>query len=81
MEVSTISGLGLGLIILALALLLGHVPPETLLNPEALLIVFGGTITATMVSFNQATLMNALTAALHSTAPVRSRYRHNPHRK
>lgn len=71
MEVSTISGLGLGLLILALALLLGHVPPETLLNPEAMLIVFGGTLTATMVSFNQATLMNALEALRGGTAEGR----------
>jgi chemotaxis protein MotA len=71
MELSTVSGLGLGLLILALALLLGHVPPETLLNPEALLIVFGGTLTATMVSFNQATLLNALQALRGGSAEGR----------
>ena len=62
MELSTVAGVGLGLGILALALVLGHVPPQTLLNPEALLIVFGGTITATVISFNQDTLLGALAA-------------------
>jgi chemotaxis protein MotA len=71
MELSTVSGLGLGLLILVLALLLGHVPPQTLFNPEALLIVFGGTMTATLVSFNQATLMNALGALRGGTAEGR----------
>jgi len=62
MDLSTVMGLGLGLTILVAALLLGHVPFTTLLNPEALLIVFGGTMTATTVSFSQATLMQALGA-------------------
>lgn len=62
MDLSTIVGLILGLLILILALILGHVPPETLLNPEAVLIVFGGTLTATIVSFNQGTLLKAIGA-------------------
>ncbi len=62
MELSTVAGVGLGLVILALALVLGHVPPQTLLNPEALLIVFGGTVTATVISFNQDTLLGAIAA-------------------
>ncbi len=62
MDFTTLAGLILGLIILVAALLLGHVPLSTLLNPEALLIVFGGTLTATMVSFHTQTLKNALQA-------------------
>jgi chemotaxis protein MotA len=62
MDLSTVLGLGLGLTILVGALFLGHVPFTTLLNPEALLIVFGGTITATTVSFSQATLLQAIGA-------------------
>lgn len=71
MELSTITGLALGLVILVLALLLGHVPLETLLNPEALLIVFGGTLTATIISFNQRTLMNAIGALRGGTPESR----------
>ena len=62
MDRSTIVGLTLGLIILTAAMLLGQVPIRTLLNPEALLIVFGGTITATMVGFHQKTITGALRA-------------------
>ncbi len=62
MDLSTVLGLGLGLTILVGALLLGHVPFTTLLNPEALLIVFGGTLTATTISFNQNTLLQAISA-------------------
>ncbi len=62
MDLSTIVGLSLGLVILVAALILGHVPLETLLNPEALLIVFGGTFTATIVSFNQSTLLRTIDA-------------------
>lgn len=71
MELSTVAGLALGLVILVLALLLGHVPPETLLNPEALLIVFGGTLTATIISFNQRTLLNAIGALRGGTPESR----------
>lgn len=62
MDFSTLAGLALGLVILAAALIMGHVPLSTLLNPEALLVVFGGTITATMVSFHAQTLRMALFA-------------------
>jgi chemotaxis protein MotA len=60
MDFSTLVGLALGLLILGAALIMGHVPLNTLLNPEALLIVFGGTMTATMVSFHSQTLKCAL---------------------
>jgi len=68
MDRSTFIGLGLGLIILAAAMALGHVPLSTLLNPEALLIVFGGTVTATMVGFHQKTISGAW-AALRDSNP------------
>jgi len=68
MDLSTVVGLGLGLTILVSALLLGHVPFTTLLNPEALLIVFGGTITATTISFRQNTLLQAIGALRGGTA-------------
>lgn len=48
MDLSILGGLAAGLGILVLALMLGHVPVEVLLHPEALLIVFAGTITATL---------------------------------
>lgn len=66
MDSSTAIGLGIGLGILVLSLILGHVPPATLLNPEAILIVFGGTLAATMVSFNGSTIKAAL-GALNNT--------------
>lgn len=59
MDVSTIAGLAIGLVILVLALILGHVPIETLLSPEAIIVVFGGTLTATLVSFDASTLRSA----------------------
>lgn len=62
MDFSTLAGLALGLVILVLALILGHVPLTALLNPEALLVVFGGTVTATMVSFHAKTLKSAIGA-------------------
>lgn len=66
MDRSTFIGLGLGLVILLAAMALGHVPLKTLLNPEALLIVFGGTITATMVGFHQKTILGAWSALFGS---------------
>lgn len=60
LDKSTVIGLVLGGVILIVALLLGNVPISTLLSPEAILVVFGGTVTATMVSFKQQTLLNAL---------------------
>ncbi len=62
MDFSIISGLGLGFAVLILALFLGHVPPQTLLNPEALLVVFGGTMAATLVSFKQGAVWRAFKA-------------------
>lgn len=50
------------MIILAAGLLLGGVSFGILLSPEALLIVFGGTLTATMVSFTPALLKQASAA-------------------
>lgn len=63
MDISALIGLGLGLLILAAATILAQVPLEALLSPEAILIVFGGTLTATLVSFNQTTLLRAWDAA------------------
>lgn len=71
MDFSTIVGLGLGLAILISALCLGHVPLSTMLNPEALLIVFGGTITATTVSFSQSTLLHTFGALRGGTPESR----------
>ena len=71
MDLSTVWGLGLGLAILVAALLLGHVPYTTLLNPEALLIVFGGTVAATTVSFSQHTLLQTLSALKGGTPESR----------
>ncbi len=51
-----------GLSILAGALAFGHVPLHLIFNVEAILIVIGGTITATLVSFNQQTLVHAFRA-------------------
>ena len=51
-----------GLSILAGALAFGHVPLHLIFNVEAILIVVGGTITATFVSFNQQTLVHAYRA-------------------
>lgn len=65
---SVITGLALGLIILVGALLLGHVPLQTLLNPEALLIVFGGTLTATLISFDLPAIGRAI-RSLNEASP------------
>lgn len=69
MELSTVTGLILGLVILAAALWLGHAPAEALLNPPAFLIVFGGTLTATLVSCNAGTLRHALKALFSGDSP------------
>jgi chemotaxis protein MotA len=69
MDLSTVAGLGLGLLILAVALWLGHVPLVTLLNPEALLIVFGGTLTATLVAFSREKLVGAVQTLLRGGSP------------
>ncbi len=62
MEITTIVGLAAGLAILVAGLLLGGVSLWILLSPEALLIVFGGTLTATMVSFTPSLLKRAAEA-------------------
>lgn len=62
MDKATVFGLILGLAILATALFLGNVSVQTLLRPEALLIVFGGTTTAVLVSFSGRALTSSLSA-------------------
>lgn len=62
MDRSTVMGIGLGLLALGLALALGQVPLGTLLNPEALVIVFGGTAAATLAGNDMKTLRRALSA-------------------
>jgi chemotaxis protein MotA len=79
MDLSTVVGLSLGLAILISALCLGHVPLSTLLNPEALLIVFGGTVTATTVSFSQATLLHTFGALKGGSAESRLEPRETIH--
>ncbi len=69
---SCLVGLAFGFFILVAALVLGQVPLGTLLSPEALLIVFGGTTTATLVSFNFKTLNNAIGALVEC-------FYHSPH--
>jgi chemotaxis protein MotA len=59
---TTVLGLALGCSILVAALLIGHVPLATIFQPEALLIVFGGTITALLVHFKQHEIIEAVTA-------------------
>lgn len=59
MDKATVFGLILGILTLGGALLLGHAPWQALLVPEALLMVFGGTATAVMVSFSAKTLQAA----------------------
>jgi chemotaxis protein MotA len=62
MDVSILAGFAAGLAVLALAMLLGHVPPEILLHPEALLIVFAGTLTATVAGAGRDMTLRALRA-------------------
>jgi chemotaxis protein MotA len=64
MEKATLTGLVLGAVILVACLILGQVPLKVLLKPEALLIVFGGTFTAVLVSFSGRTLDEAFQAAI-----------------
>lgn len=49
---SMVAGVILGISILAGAMALGHVPIQTIINPEAILIVFGGTLTAILINFS-----------------------------
>ena len=62
MEISTVVGLFMGFAVLLAALLLGHVPFAALLNPEAIVIVFGGTLTTILISFSFPTLTGAIGA-------------------
>ena len=64
MDVTTIVGLLCGIGILIGALSLGQIPIANLLHPEALLIVFGGTFAAVLISFSAKELMGALTRGL-----------------
>jgi chemotaxis protein MotA len=52
MDFATITGLILGLGILVVSLLVGGVPVQTIIQPEAILIVFGGTLTALFINFS-----------------------------
>lgn len=61
-DLTALAGLVFGLVIIVAGILMGHVPINTILNPEAILIVFGGTLTATLVSFDQNTLNRSIDA-------------------
>lgn len=65
----SLSGLILSALVFLGALLLAQVPPQTLLNPEGILIVFGGTITAVLVSYPYKTLLGSLQAFTQSFQP------------
>lgn len=65
MDLSILAGFGAGIMILALALLLGHVPIATLLHPEALLIVFAGTLTTTVAGAGWPASLRALRALFY----------------
>jgi chemotaxis protein MotA len=65
-----LSGLVLGFIILVLALVLGQVSIGTLLNPEALIVVFGGTLTAVLTSFDLKSLRKALAAVVRPSSSM-----------
>lgn len=62
MDLATIAGLGLGLAILVVSLLVGGVPAQTILQPEALLIVIGGTFTSLLINFSAPQIQQALGA-------------------
>ncbi|MBX2860903.1 MAG: MotA/TolQ/ExbB proton channel family protein [Vampirovibrio sp.] len=63
MDITTILGFGLGIAILVVSLLMGNIPLKALMNPEAILIVFGGTATAVLISFSTNTLKDAYSGA------------------
>lgn len=62
MDFSTLIGLVMGVAILVSAILIGDIPLENLIKPEALLIVMGGTLTAVLVSFPTKTLFKSFGA-------------------
>jgi chemotaxis protein MotA len=60
MDLATIAGLIVGFLILLISLLIGGVPLGTIIQPEAILIVFGGTFTSLLVHFSMAEIHNAV---------------------
>lgn len=52
MDIATIIGLILGAAIVLVSLLVGGVPVYALIQPEAILVVFGGTLTALLINFS-----------------------------
>lgn len=53
MDITALIGILMGVGILITALLLGQMPIESLFTPEALLVVFGGTITVMLISYSK----------------------------
>ncbi len=62
MDIATIAGLFLGIAILIVSLVMGGVPVQTIFQPEALLVVMGGTLTAMLVNFSGRELLSAMRA-------------------
>ncbi len=60
MDFATIAGLVLGLAIVAVSLVLGGVPLDTILQPEAILIIFGGTLASLLINFSFEDIQNAV---------------------
>ena len=52
MDFVTLFGLFIGVLLIGTALVIGGVPVQTVLQPEALLVVFGGTLTALLINFS-----------------------------
>jgi chemotaxis protein MotA len=59
MDFATLSGIILGLSILILSFALGGVPVKMMIQPEAILIVFGGTFTALLIHFSLSEIQEA----------------------
>jgi chemotaxis protein MotA len=66
MDFTSILGLVTGLAVVVSALWLGHVPVSVIFHPESMILVFGGTIAATITSFKPQTLLQALKAVSSS---------------
>lgn len=60
MDFMSIVGLTMGLLVVVSALWLGHVPLSVIFNPAAMVLVFGGTLAATITSFKRQTVVDAL---------------------
>ncbi len=60
MDFGTLIGLVLGLVIVSVSLLIGGVPIQTIIQPEAILVVFGGTLTALLINYSPADIHSAL---------------------